>query len=176
MPFDLHPEYPPEGIAVDELSRRYGLDIRAHHEQLFGEAGLPHTAHSTLPNSHAALNAVEYAREHGKGSEMHARVMHAFWAEDRDIADPDVLAAEAEQVGLDPDGVREAARTLPYEGLISASTQAVQEMGAGGVPAFVVDDKLLIPGAQPHSLFEKVMAKLGHESVESTEESEARES
>jgi predicted DsbA family dithiol-disulfide isomerase len=34
------------------------------------------------------------------------------------------------------------------------------QMGAGGVPAFVVDDRVLIPGAQPHELFEKVMAKL----------------
>ena len=36
-------------------------------------------------------------------------------------------------------------------------------MGAGGVPAFVVDDRLLIPGAQPHELFERVMNKLGYE-------------
>jgi predicted DsbA family dithiol-disulfide isomerase len=46
-------------------------------------------------------------------------------------------------------------------------------MGAGGVPAFVIADRVLIPGAQPHSLFEKVMQKLEFESVESTDDSPA---
>jgi len=27
LPFDLHPEYPPEGIPRDELRRRYGCDM-----------------------------------------------------------------------------------------------------------------------------------------------------
>ena len=170
LPFDLHPEYPPEGIPAEQISARYGFDIEAHHERLFGENGLPHAKRTRLPNSHMALNVTEYAREHGKGEEMHDRLMHGFWAEDLNISDPDVLAEEAAQLGLDPDEVREVARTLPYESLIAASTQAVQEMGAGGVPAFVIDDKLLVPGAQPRELFEKVMDKLGHESVESTDD------
>jgi predicted DsbA family dithiol-disulfide isomerase len=37
------------------------------------------------------------------------------------------------------------------------------ELGAGGVPAWVVDDRVLVPGAQPHELFERVMEQLGHE-------------
>jgi hypothetical protein len=27
VPFDLHPEYPPEGIALAELHRRYGIGV-----------------------------------------------------------------------------------------------------------------------------------------------------
>jgi predicted DsbA family dithiol-disulfide isomerase len=36
-------------------------------------------------------------------------------------------------------------------------------MGAGGVPAWVIDERVLIPGAQPHELFERVLVKLGYE-------------
>jgi predicted DsbA family dithiol-disulfide isomerase len=86
--------------------------------------------------------------------------MTAFWAEDRDISDPEVLAEEASAFGLDPDEVRDVANALPYEDKIRASTAAVQEMGGGGVPAFVVADRVMIPGAQPHDLFEKVMERL----------------
>lgn len=68
------------------------------------------------------------------------------------------------------------ATSFPYQDRITASTTAVHEMGANGVPAFVVDDRVLIPGAQPRELFEKVMQKLEFESVDSTEESQARES
>jgi predicted DsbA family dithiol-disulfide isomerase len=157
----LHPEYPPDGIATAELSQRYGLDVRAHHETLFGENGLPYAPHERIPNSRAALNVAELARERGVHSPFHARLMTAYWGEDRDIADPGVLAAEGAAFGLDADEVRDAATTHPFQERIQASTTGVFEMGASGVPAFVVDDRVLIPGAQPHELFEQVMEKLG---------------
>jgi predicted DsbA family dithiol-disulfide isomerase len=176
LPFDLHPEYPPEGIEAARLSERYGFDINEQHKRLFGENGLPCAERTLMRNSHAALNVAELARERGLANEMHARLMHAFWAEDRDISDPDVLADEGARAGLDPDEVRDVAINLPYEEQIAASTKAVAEMGAGGVPAFVIDDKVLIPGAQPHELFEKVMERLGFASVGSTEADAPRDS
>ena len=30
LPFDLHPEYPPEGILLAELHRRYGIGVGDH--------------------------------------------------------------------------------------------------------------------------------------------------
>jgi predicted DsbA family dithiol-disulfide isomerase len=166
LPFDLHPEYPPEGIAIEELEAKYGRDLRSGQARMFDEAGLPHAERTQMPNSHAALNVAELAREHGVHEPLHKRLMTAFWAEDRDISDPDVLVEEAEPFGLDPEAVRTAATTRPYEDRITASTVAVHEMGGNGVPAFVVADQVLIPGAQPHELFEKVMERLGHEPLE----------
>jgi predicted DsbA family dithiol-disulfide isomerase len=163
LPFDLHPEYPPEGITIEDLGRRYGFDPNAHHEQLFAENGLPWTRRERIPNSRAALNVAELARERGVYDQVHARLMTGYWAEDRDISDPAVLAEEGEAAGLDRDEVIETATTRPYQDRIQASTSAVFEMGANGVPAFAIDDRLLIPGAQPHSLFEKVMEKLEHQ-------------
>jgi predicted DsbA family dithiol-disulfide isomerase len=131
--------------------------------RLFGEAGLPFTPHERIPNSHSALNVSELARQRGVHDQLHGRLMTAYWAEDRDLGDAEVLAEEAEPFGLDADEVRRVATTKPYEDQIKASTVAVYEMGAGGVPAFVIDDRVLIPGAQPHELFEKVMVKLDHQ-------------
>jgi predicted DsbA family dithiol-disulfide isomerase len=127
---------------------------------MFDEAGLPHAPRTRLPNSRAALNVAELARERGVHGPFHARLMTAFWAEDRDIGDLEVLAEEAAAFGLGNPEVIEAATSFPYQDVIQASTLAVHEMGANGVPAFVVDDRVLIPGAQPHELFEKVMVKL----------------
>ena len=134
---------------------------------MFDEAGLPHATRTRIPKSHAALNVAELAREHGVHTELHQRLMTAFWAEDRDISDPEVLAEQAAAFGLDRDEVREAATTIPYQDRIRASTIAVHEMGAGGVPAFVIDDRVMIPGAQPHALFEKVMVKLELPAIDS---------
>ena len=129
---------------------------------MFDEAGLPHAERTRIPNSRAALNVAELARERGVHPQLHRRLMTAYWAEDRDISDPQVLADEGAQAGLDPDEVRDVAGAHPFQQRIDASTQAVLEAGATGVPAFAVDDRVLIPGAQPHSLFEKVMEQLGH--------------
>jgi predicted DsbA family dithiol-disulfide isomerase len=150
---------------IEELEARYGRPLRAGQKQMFDAAGLPHAERTRLPNSHAALNVAELARERGVHSELHARLMTAFWAEDRDISAPAVLAEEGAAVGLDRDEVIEAATSHPYEDRIQASTVAVHEMGGNGVPAFVVDDRVLIPGAQPHELFQQVMEKFGHEAL-----------
>jgi predicted DsbA family dithiol-disulfide isomerase len=127
---------------------------------MFDEAGLPHAERTRMPNSRAALNVAELARERGVQPEVHKRLMTAFWAEDRDISDASVLVEEAAPFGLSEDEVRTAATEFPYQDRIQASTTAVHEMGAGGVPAFVIADRVLIPGAQPHELFEQVMVKL----------------
>ena len=145
---------------MDRLAERYGFDPREHHVQLFGENNLPYTPHERIPNSRAALNAAELARERGVHKPYHERLMSGYWAEDLDISDPDVLAAEGEAVGLDADEVRDAATTHPFQQRIEAATAAVFDMGASGVPAFVIDDRMLIPGAQPHSLFEKALERL----------------
>ena len=135
--------------------------MRAGQARMFDEAGLPHAPRTRIPNSRAALNVAELGRERGVHPQLHARLMAGYWAEDRDISDPDVLAQEGSAVGLEPDEVRDVATTHPFQDRIDASTAAVMEMGAGGVPAFVVDDRVLIPGAQPHELFERVLEKLG---------------
>ena len=136
---------------------------------MFDEAGLPHAPRTRIPNSRAALNVAELGRERGVHSQLHDRLMTAFWGEDRDISDPDVLAEEGAAAGLDPDEVRDAATTHSFQDRIDASTAAVMQMRAGGVPAFGIDDRVLIPGAQPHELFEQVMDKLGHGSVATTD-------
>lgn len=163
LPFDLHPEYPPEGVSYEELAKRYGRDLLPGQARMFAEAGLPNEPERTrLPNSRAALNVGELARERELHPQVHERLMAAHWAEGRDISDPDVLVELGSAAGLDADEVRDVATTFPYQTIIEASTSAVLEMGGSGVPAFVVDDRVLIPGAQPHEFFEMVMVKLGH--------------
>jgi predicted DsbA family dithiol-disulfide isomerase len=132
---------------------------------MFDAVSLPHATRTRVPNSRAALNVGELARERGVHGPFHDRLMTAFWAEDRDISDPEVLGAEAEPFGLDRDEVIEVATTFPYQDRVEASSKAMLEMGAGGVPAWVIADRVLVPGAQPHEVFERVMEKLGIDPV-----------
>lgn len=135
---------------------------------MFAAAGLPYTREiEKVPNSRRALVVAELARAEGVYDELHRRLFDAYWARGYDIGDEKVLAREATAAGM-ADGTEAVAASADPAVLaaIEHSTQRAHELGAGGVPAWVVDDRLLVPGAQPREVFDRVMAQLGHEPVE----------
>lgn len=163
-PFDLHPEYPPEGIARETLDDRYGGERwRAQLHAMFEAAGLPATpAIERVPNSRKALRLVEHARDHGLHSPLHRRLFDAYWQRGLDIGDDNVLVAEATSVGLDEVEVRELLAGDRHLDRVRGETERALSTGATGVPAWLVDERLLISGAQPHELFERVLSRIGH--------------
>jgi predicted DsbA family dithiol-disulfide isomerase len=131
---------------------------------MFAEAGLPSTDEiARVPNSRKALRLGELARDRDRFEALHPRLFDAYWARALDIGDDDVLVAEAEAVGLDQAEVRELLAGDRYLDVVQRETSRAIELGAGGVPAWVVDDRVLVPGAQPHEVFERVLERLGRE-------------
>ncbi len=130
---------------------------------MFEEAGLPHAEPlEKVPNSRGALMLGELARDRGAFDELHPRLFNAYWARGRDIGDERVLAEEGAAVGLDEAEIVDALQDGRYVDRIEAQTRAAFDAGAGGVPAWVIDQRLLVPGAQPHDVFERVLERLGH--------------
>ena len=160
-PFDLHPEYPPQGIPRAQLEARYGPRMREHVREFFAARGLGYNPHpEVVPNSHAALRLTELARDLGLHEALHDRLMEAYWSEAKDIGDPDVLRAEAAGVGLPADEVEDVLAGDRYLERVEASTREAYGLGANAVPAFVLDRRLLVLGAQPQELFEQAYARL----------------
>ena len=161
LPFDLHPEYPPEGIPRERLLARYGPRMDEFLRSRFAESGLAYNPpRDVVPNSRAALRLTELARDRGLHETMHDRLMDAFWAEARNIGDPDVLGDLAGEVGLDRDEVEEVLAGERYRDRVQASTQQAQMLGITGIPAWVLDGRLLLLGAQPREAFEQALARL----------------
>ena len=152
-PFDLHPEYPPEGVprppSTGEMEAR------------FAEHGLVYNPPPIRANSMNALRLAEHARGEGLFDAMHARLMDAYWAEAQNIGDSDVLRALANEVGLE--GADEVLDTDAYKDLVHASTAQAVAAGVTGVPAFVLDGRMLVLGAHPRSTFERAFAQLDSE-------------
>jgi predicted DsbA family dithiol-disulfide isomerase len=164
LPFDLHPEYPPGGITPEQLSARYGHpDILGETGRRIEAAGLPFTRAEVISNSAKALNLTELARDLGKDPEVHQALFDAYWAQGRDIGFDEVLVSIAQEAGIPEDQALSAITELPYVERIRSSTDTAFELGVSGVPAWVIDDRFMVPGAQPEEVFERILSRLGYE-------------
>jgi predicted DsbA family dithiol-disulfide isomerase len=145
------------------MDRRYGGSWAGRLAALFQREGLPFDENiQRVPRSFDALRVAELARERGKHEELHPRLMDAFWVRGRDLGDHAVLVDECGATGLVEDEVREVLDSDRYAELVGASTAGAMDAGATGVPAFAVDSRILIPGAQPEEVFEQVLARLDY--------------
>jgi predicted DsbA family dithiol-disulfide isomerase len=162
LPFDLHPEYPAEGIPREQLLARYGGDAMTERmTRFFAERGLEYNPNpDVVPNSMNALRLTELARDLGRHTDLHDRLMEAYWAEAKNIGDLGVLREEAEAVGLPADEVEDVLAGNRYRDRVEASTREAYGLGANAVPAFVLDRRLLVLGAQPNEVFEQAFAQL----------------
>ncbi len=165
LPFDLHPEYPPEGIPRASLEQRYGPAIHERTRATIEAAGLVFNPPDRIPNARRALAVTELARERGVHEPVHTRLMHAYWSEAADIGDAEVLLDSVAQAGLDRGEAEEAIANGAYVERVLASTREAHGHGIHAIPAFVLDDRVLVMGAQPHGIFEQAITMLETEGV-----------
>jgi predicted DsbA family dithiol-disulfide isomerase len=84
--------------------------------------------------------------------------MDAYWRDGVNIGDPDELRRLAHD--LPADDVERVLTTDAYADRVHASTNQALSAGVTGVPAWVIDGKLLVPGAQPRAVFEEAFEQL----------------
>ncbi len=159
-PFDLHPEYPLEGILRSDLERRYGPGVHERTRAAIEAAGWRFAPPPELPNSRKALAVTELARDRGLHEPVHTRLMHAYWSEGKNIGDGDLLLDLVEEAGLDR---AEAASALTDDGYVARVLESTREAhlhGINAIPAFVLDERLLVIGAHPHETFERAFEVL----------------
>jgi len=162
VPFELHPEIPPEGIPRElAFPAAYRQQAEAGMQRLAGQVGLTLRSHDRLINSRPALQAAEFARDTGHFRPMHHELFKAYWDEQRDVSNLDVLREVGQRVGLDLEAMAEAVTTDRYGPTLDARRQEAEDLMISGIPAHVVGDRYLVMGAQPYDVFERLMVKLG---------------
>ena len=162
MPFELHPEIPPEGRPRDEvLPAAYMARAQEGVNRLAASVGLQLKLHERLINSRPALQAAEFAREQGRYEPMHRELMKAYWDQGLDVSDLVVLREVADRAGVDVAGMEAAVKENRFGDYLDARRAEAEELGINGIPAHVIADRYLVMGAQPYDLFERVMAKAG---------------
>ena len=128
---------------------------------MFEAAGLTYNPPpDVIPNTLRALRVTELARNRDLHEPMHDRLMDAYWEEARDIGDPDELRALAVEAGLDAADVDETLAGDAYLDQVYGSTAQAQQIGANGIPAWLLDRRLLVLGNQTEEVFEQAYAQL----------------
>jgi predicted DsbA family dithiol-disulfide isomerase len=129
-------------------------------------AGLVHDPPpDRVPNSNRALRLTELARDRGVHDTLHHRLLSGYWSRRLDIGDPEALVGEAAAVGIPEADARAALDSEELRARVEASTRAALRNGVSGVPAWSIDRRLVIPGAQPHEVFDSILERLGHRPV-----------
>jgi predicted DsbA family dithiol-disulfide isomerase len=156
--FQLDPSVP-EGQThptLPALAAKYGRpveEMRAmmrHVEETAAGEGLEYSlADGVSGNTLLAHELVHLAAERGLQAQTKERLLHAYFEEGRPVFDVDSLAPLAVEVGLDEAEVRAALADHRYRPAVLADIATAQQLGATGVPFFVVDRRYGAAGAQP---------------------------
>jgi predicted DsbA family dithiol-disulfide isomerase len=123
-------------------------------------AGLTYAPAATLPNTLHALQVTELARDQGLHEPVHTRLMHAYWSEQTDLGDDEVLLDLVAEAGLDRDEAAAVIVEGRYADRVAASTEEANRHGIYAIPAFVLGGQLLVMGAQPEDVFASAVEQL----------------
>jgi 2-hydroxychromene-2-carboxylate isomerase len=105
--------------------------------------GLPFSPHAKYPlRNSRALRASAYAADCGRGEDFVKLVLRKYWSEQGEIGDLDALASWGEAVGLDAQGIRDAAVSAALKTRIDDNTAEAVARGVFGVPTIDTGAKL----------------------------------
>jgi predicted DsbA family dithiol-disulfide isomerase len=164
--FQLDPSFPKgETMDVaDMLSGKFGMpreqavEMNRQMEQRAAGAGLEyHLEGGRVGNTADAHRLVHLAAEHGVQDAFVEALYKAHFTDRRSVFDHDSLAQIAEEAGLDAGAARETLTTGKFAAEVDTDQREARDLGANGVPFFVIDRRYGISGAQPTETFTQVL-------------------
>ena len=161
--FELHPETPVGGLALEQLfgSRRLAA-MRDHLRTFarhFGIEDMPGV--DRLPNTRSALALMELAREQGRLDGCRSTAMEGFWREGLDLERERDLRTIALRSGLDADAALQAVSDPRYLQRVDALRDEARRLGVTGIPTFFFGDGPPVVGCQPYDVLARAARAAG---------------
>jgi predicted DsbA family dithiol-disulfide isomerase len=158
--FPLHPETPPQGVALADLFRGRSPEQRkAMHAQMkarMDAEGLPYGERSMTYNSRLAQELGKWADTQPGGDALHDAFFRAYFVDARDISNREVMLEIVKETGLSVDGARDVLDNRTFKAAVDADWKLSREYGITGVPTFVVGRQGVV-GAQPYEALEELV-------------------
>ncbi|GAA2833078.1 putative DsbA family dithiol-disulfide isomerase [Leucobacter komagatae] len=160
--YELAPDTPLnfEGSEIDFLVKHKGMP-REQVEDMLGQMtamaaaegitfDFDRVAHS---NTAAAHRVLHLAKEQGIYDEVLARLFKAYFEEGVNVGDPEQIAKVVDEVGLDPDEVRDAFEDEGFGESVESDITRARMLGVTGVPFYLINEKYGVSGAQQPEMF-----------------------
>lgn len=157
LPYQLNPDFPPEGVARDEYrARKFGSLERSRQLDAqvaaAGEAAGLRFRHDLMrrtPNTLEAHRLVRLAAPTGLQDAVVEAIFRAYFQEGEDVAQVEALAAIGRAAGLPETVITAFEQGAAAREEVLAEDAALRGAGLSGVPSFVMDRHLLFSGAMP---------------------------
>ncbi|WP_020659362.1 DsbA family oxidoreductase [Amycolatopsis benzoatilytica] len=161
--FELDPGKVRTEPLLDMLTAKYGPQAAEMEQRVAGlaaEEGLGYRTDREIGNTFDAHRLLHLAREKGLEGEMVSALFRANFAEARAVFDAGVLVEVAVEAGLSQESA-EAVLGDPerYAEAVRAEEREAVELGAGGVPFFVLGRRFGVSGGQSVEVFEKALER-----------------
>jgi len=172
QPFELNPSLSAEGEdAIEYLTRKYGrtreqiVQSRQMLVERGAAVGFTFGDRERIWNTFDAHRLMHWAGLQGAEQQRQLKhaLLRAYHGRGENPGAPDVLAACAQEAGLDPAQAREVIASGRYAKEVRDAEQHFQRLGIQAVPSVIVDDRHLIQGAQPADAFEQALRQIAAE-------------
>ncbi|MFE2998918.1 DsbA family oxidoreductase [Nocardia sp. NPDC059246] len=168
--FELDPTLPRDhsDAVVPHIAEKYGISeaqAAANERGIGAQAeavGLPYlTSGRDFGNSFDMHRLLHFALEKGKQEQLLDALYAANFAEEEPLfGDTERLVRVAVSAGFDEAAVREVlAAPEAYADAVRADEAEAAQLGARGVPFFVLDRKYGVSGAQPSEVFAQALER-----------------
>lgn len=149
LPYELHPDTPPEGIPVSAGGA--GAELKA--------AGLPAISVDRLVNSGEALALSVALVDHPRWPALHEALFRAVFVEGADISRRPTLAHLLERLDLPTERLgRWVEEGRPR---VASSMERAWSLGIGALPGWHFGRGVVLTGAHPRQVFDRVVGRLG---------------
>jgi predicted DsbA family dithiol-disulfide isomerase len=157
---------------AERIAKKYGRtpeQVEAGHDRLRdmgSQVGIDFRFDDVIrSNTLDAHRLLHLAADRGTQRALKERLLRAYFTDGEVIGDHDVLRKVAADVGLDPAEVDDVLAGDRYADDVAADIAEAQDIGVTGVPFFVFDGRLGLPGAQPPHTLLRVLERAWPERV-----------
>ena len=163
--FPLHPDTPQEGKTLEALFGRGAADVaekNARMKQLMEAEGLEYGTRTHTYNSRLAQELASWAVEQPGGEAIHDLLFKAYFVDNKNVGDTEVLLELASRAGLDQQAAAAVLEQRSYKEKVDADWDLSHQYGVTGVPTYVTAGKGVV-GAQPYEALEQLLTDAGVE-------------
>ena len=180
--FELNPDMAPEGEErTAHIARKYGTTteqskaVQGRMREAADKAGVSLDYEGGEPeptgmmwNTFAAHKLLTWAgEEHGpvRQTALKLALFRAHFNQRRALGDEAVLLDIAEEEGFERDAAAAALASEEWGRKVRAEQQAAWDFNITGVPAMIVENKFMIPGAQPPEAYADALRRVAEKTA-----------